>query len=125
MRGGSGKRARRLKLKVGAVLSSAFCRTLETARLAFGRATVSPALLNTIVADHDAAWRRQIRAARALLGTKPAAGRVTVLVTHGVVVGDVAGQTLEEGETLVFRPLGNSKYRLVGRIMPRGWATLA
>ena len=119
-----GQGVRRLKLRIGAVLSSRFCRTRETARLAFGRATISPALLNTITAEHDAAWRRQIRAARVLFGTKPAAGRVTVLVTHGVVVGDVTGQTLEEGETLVFRPLGNSKFRLVGRIVPRAWAAL-
>ena len=119
-----GQGVRRLKLRLGAVLTSRFCRTRETARLAFGRATVSPALLNTITADHDAAWRRQIRAARALFGTKPAAGRVTVLVTHGVVVGDVTGLTLEEGETLVFRPLGNSKFKLLGRIMPRAWAAL-
>jgi phosphohistidine phosphatase SixA len=119
-----GQGVRRLKLRIGTVLSSRFCRTRETARLAFGRATISPALLNTITANHDAAWRRQIRAARALFGTKPAAGRVTVLVTHGVVVGDVTGLTLEEGETLVFRPLGNSKFRLLGRIMPRAWAAL-
>jgi phosphohistidine phosphatase SixA len=119
-----GQGVRRLKLRLGAVLSSRFCRTRETARLAFGRATISPALLNTITSEHDAAWRRQIRAARALFGTKPAAGRVTVLVTHGVVVGDVTGLTLEEGETLVFRPLGNSTFRLLGRIMPRAWAAL-
>ena len=119
-----GQGVRRLKLRLGAVLSSRFCRTRETATLAFGRATISPALLNTITAEHDAAWRRQIRAARALFGTKPAAGRVTVLVTHGVVVGAVTGYSLEEGETLVFRPLGNSKFRLVGRILPRAWAAL-
>jgi phosphohistidine phosphatase SixA len=119
-----GQSVRRLKLRIGAVLSSRFCRTRETARLAFGRATISPALLNTITSEHDAAWRRQIRAARALFGTKPAPGRVTVLVTHGVVVGDVTGLTLEEGETLVFRPLGNSKFRLLGRIMPRAWTAL-
>lgn len=119
-----GQGVRRLRLRVGAVLSSRFCRTRETARLAFGRATTSPALLNTITSEHDAAWRRQIRAARVLFGTKPAAGRVTVLVTHGVVVGDVAGQTLEEGETLVYRPLGNGKFRLVGRILPPAWAAL-
>ena len=47
-----------------------------------------------------------------------------MLVTHGVVVGDVTGDTLEEGETLVFRPLGNSKFRLIGRILPRAWAAL-
>ena len=70
-----GQGVRRLKLRIGAVLSSRFCRTRETARLAFGRATISPALLNTITAEHDAAWRRQIRAARALFGTKPAAGQ--------------------------------------------------
>ena len=119
-----GQSARRLKLRIGAVLSSRFCRTRETARLAFGRATISPALLNTITSEHDAAWRRQIRAARVLFGTKPAPGRVTVLVTHGVVVGDVTGHSLEEGETLVFRPLGNSKFRLVGRILPRAWSAL-
>jgi phosphohistidine phosphatase SixA len=119
-----GQSVRRLKLRLGAVLSSRFCRTRETARLAFGRATISPALLNTITSEHDAAWRRQIRAARALLGTKPAPGRDTVLVTHGVVVGDVTGLTLKEGETLVFRPLGNSKFKLLGRIMPRAWAAL-
>jgi phosphohistidine phosphatase SixA len=116
--------ARRLQLRIGAVLSSPFCRTLETARLAFGRATVSLALLNTITADHDAAWRRQIRAARRLFASKPAPGRLTVLVTHGSVVGDVTGLTLEEGETLVFRPLGGVRFRLLGRILPRGWAAL-
>ena len=119
-----GQGARRLQLRIGAVLSSPFCRTRETATLAFGRATVSSALLNTITADHDAVWRRQIRAARRLLGMKPAAGRVTVLVTHGSVVGDATGHTLEEGETLVFRPLGSGRFRLVGRILPRDWAAL-
>ncbi len=31
------------------------------------------------------------------------------------------GSTLEEGETLVFRPLGNSRFRLVGRIARDEW----
>ena len=119
-----GRGARRLKLRIGTVLASPFCRTKETARLAFGRATVSRALLNTVVAAHDARWRRQIRAARRLFGTKPPPGRLTVLVTHGSVVGDSSGLTLEEGETLVFRPLRNSRFRLLGRILPAEWRTL-
>lgn len=119
-----GQGARRLQRRIGVVLSSPFCRTLETARLAFGRVAVNLALLNTITADHDAAWRRQIRAARRLFASKPAPGRITVLVTHGSVVGDVTGLTLEEGETLVFRPLGGVRFRLLGRILPRGWAAL-
>ena len=119
-----GRGVRRLGLPIRKVLSSAFCRTLETARLAFGRATVHPALLNTIAAEHDAAWRKQIRAARRLLGTQPATGTLTVLVTHNVVVQETTGQTLEEGEAIVFRPLGDSRFRVVGRVMPREWGTL-
>lgn len=119
-----GRGARRLELRIGNVLSSPFCRTRETARLAFGRFRISQALLNTIDAEHDASWRRQIRAARRLLGTKPAPGMLTVLLTHGSIVGDTTAQTLEEGETLVFRPLGSSRFRLLGRILPREWRTL-
>jgi virginiamycin B lyase len=106
------------------VLTSRFCRTRETARLAFGRGKTVPALLNTINAAHDSVWSNQMRAARRLIGTRPAAGTLTVLVTHGVVVTDATSLTLEEGETLVFRPLGNSRYRLVGRIAPDGWSAL-
>jgi phosphohistidine phosphatase SixA len=119
-----GRGVRRLRLRIGRVLASPFCRTKETARLAFGRFAVSGALLNTVVAEHDARWRAQIRAARKLLGTKPAPGRLTVLVTHGSVVDDTTGHTLEEGETLVFRPLGSSRFRLLGRILPAEWRTL-
>lgn len=119
-----GRGARRLRLRIGTVLASPFCRTKETARLALGRFRVSRALLNTIAAEHDARWRRQIRDARRLLGTRPPAGRLTALVTHGSVVGDATGQPLEEGETLVFRPLGSSRFRLLGRILPREWRTL-
>jgi phosphohistidine phosphatase SixA len=119
-----GRGVRRLRLRIGKVFASPFCRTKETARLAFGRFAVSGALLNTIVAEHDARWRAQIRAARKLLGTKPAPGTITVLVTHGSVVGDTTGHMLEEGETLAFRPLGSSRFRLLGRILPAEWRTL-
>ena len=120
-----GRAVRRLGIRVGPVLASQFCRTRETARLAFGRATVHPALLNTITTEHNAAWRRQIRNVRRLFGTKPAPGTITALVTHGVVVSDTTGQTLEEGEALVIRPLGNSRYRIVGRVLAGEWATPA
>ena len=115
---------RRLRLRIGSVFASPFCRTKETARLAFGRFRISQPLLNTIDAEHDVSWRRQIRAARRLLGTKPAPGMLTALVTHGSVVGDTTGQTLEEGETLVFRPLGSNRFRLLGRILPSEWQML-
>jgi virginiamycin B lyase len=121
---GIARGVRRLGLRIGTVLASPFCRTQETARLAFGRATVDRALLNTIAADHDAAWRAQIRAARRLLGTPPAGNTITVLVTHGSVVSDATGETLEEGEALVVRPRGQSRFTIVARVLPREWSTL-
>ena len=47
-----------------------------------------------------------------------------MLVTHNVVVEETTGQTLEEGEAIVFRPLGSSRFRVVGRVLPREWGTL-
>ena len=119
-----GRGVRRLGLPVDKVYASAYCRTLETARLAFGRATVQPALLNTIASRHDAAWRRQIRDLRRLIGTRPRPGTLTVLVTHNIVVQEATGQTLEEGEAIVFRPLGTGRFRVVGRVLPAEWGTL-
>jgi phosphohistidine phosphatase SixA len=119
-----GRAVRRLNLRLGPVLASPFCRTRETAELAFRSPRVSLALLNTVTAVHNARWRRQIRAARRLLGTKPERGRLTVLVTHGSVVADTTGLTLEEGETLVFRPRGKSRFSLVARTLPAEWRTI-
>jgi virginiamycin B lyase len=116
-----GAGARRAGIRLGRVLASPFCRTLQTARLAFRRATAHPALLNTITAEHDSDWRRQIRAARVLFGRAPAAGTTDVLVTHGSVVTDVTGDTLAEGEALVLRPSAGGRFRVVGRLQPADW----
>jgi len=120
-----GHHVRRLRLRIGRVLASPYCRTLETARLAFGRARPSRTLLNTIAERHDARWRRQMRAVRALFGARPDPGTLTVLVTHGSVVVDAAGLELVEGETLVLRPRGNSRFRLIGRILATDWRLLS
>jgi phosphohistidine phosphatase SixA len=119
-----GRAVNGLQLRIATVRTSRFCRTRETARLAFGGGRVDRALLNTVTATHDAAWRRQIAAARRLIGTRPAAGTLTALVTHGILVSEATGLALDEGETLVFRPLGNGRFRLVGRIAPDQWKAI-
>ena len=121
---GIGRSVRRLKARVGKVLASPFCRTLDTARLAFSRFTISRALLNTISSEHNAAWRRQIRAARTLLGRVPAMGTIDVLVTHGSVITDTTGEVVEEGETLVVRPRGARRFAVLGRVLPGEWGSL-
>ena len=66
-----------------------------------------------------------MRAVRKLFGTKPRPGTLTVLVTHGSVVVDAAQLDPLEGETLVLRPLGDSRFRLIGRILATDWRLLS
>lgn len=68
-------------IPVSRVLSSEFCRALDTGRLAFGSAEVSPTLLAAVgITDTE----RQLRAdgLKKLLATSPPAGTNVVLVSH-------------------------------------------
>jgi broad specificity phosphatase PhoE len=104
------------KVKVGGLLSSAWCRCLETARLlGLGAPTVEPALNNVHGALGDEAT--QLPALRALVaGWK---GRDTLLlVSHGSTISGALGAFPEQGEILVFAPDAKAErgFRLVGRI---------
>jgi hypothetical protein len=46
-------------------------------------------------------------------------------VTHGILVVEAAGLELLEGETVVLRPLGNSRFRPIGRILASDWRLLS
>jgi len=85
------------------VLSSQWCRCLETARLAFGRAEPWPPL-NAAPRDAERVAARA-RELRARLATPPAGGNL-VLVTHGFNIRDATGDMPAEGGLVVFTPLG-------------------
>ncbi len=68
-----GEAWRALELPLGDVLSSGYCRTRETAQLAFGRATIVPALTG-IPAEMVGTYTGRVRALRRLLGTRPPDG---------------------------------------------------
>ena len=97
------------------VLSSAWCRASETARLAFGEVEVF-APLNSFFAgqgDRDAqtnAVRGTITAWRGREGT-------LVLVTHQVNITALTGISPREGEVIVLRPT-DTGFDVAGRIPP-------
>jgi hypothetical protein len=67
---------------------------------------------------------RRAKALRQLLGTPPAAGKNRVIVSHKPNLMDAAGKDfgdMGEGETAIFQPLGDGKFKLVGRITVDGW----
>ena len=107
-----------LEVPIGQVVASPYCRTVETAELAFGRADTDEALL-PIAAGGSAA------AVRALLSREPADGANTVLVGHLANVRPASGATPEEGGTVVFRPDDDGRFLVVAEVGPDSWSRLA
>jgi virginiamycin B lyase len=119
-----GRAFRALRIPVAGVLASPYCRTRDTARLAFGRATLSADLLSDQGALHG---ERDLAARlRARLRRRPAAGTNTVLVSHNFAIDAAAGVDVAEGEAAVFRPDGSRRgFRLVRTVTAARWTALA
>jgi phosphohistidine phosphatase SixA len=122
-----GESFQKLGIEVGEVLTSPYCRCLETGKLAFGRAEASQLLS---VFDRLAPLQKDERGAeiRQMLATPPpAAGTNTVLITHtGTLLYSFGLDTKPEGVAHVFQPgpvPGLSQY--VGRVNPDDWPKLA
>src|SRR2546426_209074 len=105
---------------IGRVLSSQWCRCLETARLAFGRAEPWPPL-NAAPRNAERVAAR-VRELRALLATPPAGGNL-VLVTHGFNIRDATGDRPVEGGPVGLTPLGGDRFTVAGRLVPADLAT--
>ena len=112
---------KRLRLRIGTVRSSPYCRCTDTARLAFGYMLLDNDLLPAVgpnAKPHLAAVRRQ-------LGTPPIPGQNAVLVGHGDTIKALLGLDLEEGETLVVRPAASGgSFAPIGRIRAEQWPGL-
>jgi phosphohistidine phosphatase SixA len=115
-----GEALRSLDVPVGEVLASPYCRTVETAELAFGRAITEDGLRTPTPQTRG----RTTRALRRLLRTVPEDGENTVLVGHLTNLRLLSTASPEEGETVAFRPDGEG-FVLVGSVPPQGWQELA
>jgi len=90
---------RRLRLPLGAVLTSPVFRALDTARLAFGPAAVrvEPFLTADDYTSDAGQFSRNIEQTRWHLAARPAAGN-DVLVGHIVPLGMILGRSLSQQE---------------------------
>ncbi|RIL08360.1 hypothetical protein DCC79_13995, partial [bacterium] len=119
-----GETVRRLGIPVGRVVASPWCRTRETAELAFGGAEVARGKLfdTGYLASGSDEWQRYIDALRGMLGERPGGGN-TVIVGHMPPLRDAAGVTLAESEAAIFRPAGGD-FDFLARTGPGGWERL-
>ena len=107
---GAALRAR--QVPVGEVLSSPWCRCVETATLAFGRARTWDALSNLHGRPQNA--QAQVRALRPRIAAHRGADNL-VLVSHGSTAGALTGEYPAMGEMLVLKPQAPG-FRFVGRL---------
>ena len=109
-----GEEWRARKIPVERVVSSPWCRCLETARLAFNRDTeISDSLGNLFGRSENR--ERQVREMRALVAKHAGKGNL-VLVTHGSTISALTGVAPDTGEMVIL-----SKGELAGRLrVPEG-----
>jgi broad specificity phosphatase PhoE len=115
-----GRAFERLDIPVGRVMASPFCRTRDTARLAFDRVRATPALLSVEFFDSVREGRRE--GLRRLLKAEPSEGTNTVLVTHGSAILDAVGKEPEEGDAVIVEPgPGKRGYTVVAEVPVDDW----
>ncbi|MFQ5546096.1 MAG: histidine phosphatase family protein [Acidiferrobacterales bacterium] len=120
-----GNAMRALKIPVGRILASPYCRTVETAKLMnLGRVETTTDLVNLRVAAYFGGRDASAKRAQAQLATPPANNTNTVLVAHGNVARHATQVYPDEGEGIVFRPQGNGRFIFVGRLTPAQWVQL-
>ncbi len=113
---------KRLGIPIDRVYASPFCRTVETAMLAFGKAEKTQEVRGGPVRTDDP---KRYDALRKLLSTPPAPGANNAISSHGNPFFAVFGSPyLAEGEVAVIRPGGKAAFEVLGRIRLEDWAAL-
>jgi phosphohistidine phosphatase SixA len=99
------------------VMSSPWCRCLETARLAFGVDATPWAPLGNLFGRPEARGE-QVRQLRPVLG-EPRSGCNLVLVSHGSTIAAITGISPDTAEMVVVAPGGGDRFAVAGRLRVR------
>lgn len=123
-----GRAMKALKVPVGRVISSEYCRSAETAKLfGFGDPETTTDIMNLrsdeYVGGHDAA----VANARRIFATPPPDGTNTVVVGHGNLMRAAIGEYTGEAGAVVLRPKADSPtgFETVTVLDPKDWQALA
>jgi phosphohistidine phosphatase SixA len=120
-----GKAFRALKIPVGTVTTSPFCRCKDTAKLAFDHFTVSNDLYFAIGVDANAT-KQYTESLRRMLSTPPAQATNAVIVSHSANLREAAGiWPKPEGVAYVFRPLPGGEFEAIAMVLPDDWGRIA
>ncbi len=116
-----------LRIPVGTVLSSEFCRCWQHAEAMFGegryavtdKLSLPPSYPSVTAADRA----QNNESLTAMLAETPAAGTNTVLVSHGANILMLTGfHPSAQGEAIVFRPDGKGGFERIVPVRPEEWS---
>jgi phosphohistidine phosphatase SixA len=110
-----GEAFRARKIPVDRVMSSPWCRCLETARL-FGPPEVWTALSNLF--DRPLHRAEQVAQMQTFIGGLRQSGNV-VLVSHGSTISALTGINPDPAEMVVVTPQGGTRFSVAGRLAVR------
>jgi broad specificity phosphatase PhoE len=95
------------------VLSSPWCRCLETARLAFGEPEVWQPLSNLFGRPENR--EEQVDRMRALVSQRRSGGNL-ILVSHGSTISALTGVSPDTAEMVILTPQGGERFLLAGQL---------
>jgi phosphohistidine phosphatase SixA len=125
-----GEAFRTLKIPVAMVITSKFHRAEEAGKLLdVGKVWPSTDVTEGGLVVSPRENQRRATALRGLLSTAPADGKNLLIVSHKPNLQDAAGKELGdlgEAEVVVFKPLGESKFKVIARVAsPEIWSKWA
>ena len=122
----TGASIKSLKIPIGRIMASPYCRTMETARLfRLGAVEATREVINLRVAEFFGGRATIISSAQELLAKKPSSGKNNIIVAHGNVARNATPVYPDEGEAVVFKPDTKGGFTLVGRLTAEEWVMLA
>ena len=96
------------------VLSSPWCRCVETAKLAFGKSDALSAALGNLFGRPENR-EKQVEQMKGLVSVRPKSGNL-VLVSHGSTIVALTGISPDTGEMVIVTPQGGGKFAVAGRL---------
>ncbi|MGE0821422.1 MAG: hypothetical protein AB7G75_15700 [Candidatus Binatia bacterium] len=120
-----GNAVRALNIPIGKVITSPFCRAVETGWFAFGRGETNDDLAFAIGTTETEAKRLGVMLKK-MMQVAPEAGTNTILISHTANLKEAVGVwPKEEGVFVVFKPSSSGDPTYVGEIPINTWPKLA
>ncbi len=114
-----------MNIPVFRVYASPYCRTLNTAKIAFGDVTKTYDLKGIKYAERQESERRVNVLINMLSSIPREADKNTILVSHAENIEKATGYSLREGDALVVLPLEKDGFKVIALITSGQWEGMA